>query len=357
MREQPKRLQHEVRLRLDDYVFDLSPLLKVAAGYPRGAEVTLLVEGPPGFARYLPRIAERARGILEQLGLRARAYVRLDPAFGSCDVGLQHARKVGANVVLHVGHEPYPLLSPAGGDVKVVYVAGEYVAARLSFDELLKRVEGARTVLILYAAQHRLLAGRLCSEIASRGIKCSAAGAPLTGCTMGSAFGSIRSADKVLVVAGGRFHVISAGLMIYQVDPSLLDRLVHVDPYTGDVRGAKDVVARFLALRYAVVYSALEARRFAFIVDAKSGQYRSWLLDTLARLASRAGVHYDVLVTERLVPSDLDNLAPADYDAYVITSCPHLPFDELHNYHKPVLTPGEARMVFTRRLTPYRYPW
>jgi Diphthamide synthase subunit DPH2 len=45
------------------------------------------------------------------------------------------------------------------------------------------------------------------------------------------------------------------------------------------------------------------------------------------------------------------------FEAFVVTSCPRLPVDDLYEYEKPVLTPGEAFMALQGRLEPYMFPW
>ena len=343
-------------LTVNNYRFNLCEAVAAARRVAHGRRVTVLLEAPPGLVRYLPLLAQRLRDLLEEYDVEVSTSIRLEPAFGSCDLGLAYAAALNAEMLVHVGHYPYPYLRVGSRSPHVVYVEAEYLGGDSS--RIIGFVEelGARSIAILYTAQHRRLAREACNELARYGRACRTAS--VMGCYVIPVLArGLDGYDAVIVVAGGSFHVVSVGLSMLQVDERFHEKLYQYDPYEDRVRYVADTIKRILSWRYGVVMEALEARRYGIIVGVKPGQRRPWLVDLLVKLLERAGRSYDILVSERLVPSDIDNLAPDEYDAYVVTTCPYIPLDDLHAYRKPVLTPGEARMVLTGSLKPYRYPW
>ena len=158
--------------------------------------------------------------------------------------------------------------------------------------------------------------------------------------------------DAYVVVAGGYFHAVGLALALGMSKP-----VYRADPYTGMVENVTDIARRWLAKRYWVIRQAMNAQRFGVIVGLFPGQYRPGVVDTVTKLLKRAGRDYKLLYSERLNREYLDNLSPDDYDAFIVTSCPRLAIEDLGDYWKPVLTPGEAFMAITGRLERYRFPW
>jgi len=101
-----------------------------------------------------------------------------------------------------------------------------------------------------------------------------------------------------------------------------------------------------------------DIQRIALITSPTLGQYRLSLLNYLESLLNKHNVQYLVFSVSMV---DKDRIASIDNafspDAFVITSCPRLPIDDLSDYHKPVITPGELIMVLKKELSEYMFPW
>lgn len=102
----------------------------------------------------------------------------------------------------------------------------------------------------------------------------------------------------------------------------------------------------------------MDARRVGIIVGILPGQYRPGIVDALSKLLRRQGIEYYLLYAERVTRETLDNLGSTSFDAYIITSCPRLAIEDFGDYWKPVLTPGEARIVLMHGgPVDYSFPW
>ncbi len=340
-----------LRVELGGYLFDLEPLRGVARRYPGG----VLLEAPQGLVQFLPELAR----VVERLfGVEAR--FRLEPSYGLCSLGLREAEELDAALV-HVGHDfyPYPLcpgrrcLYRLPG--RVVLVPGEYLGGdpeALAEAASAELPRGARVVLAR-PSQHRGLAERLREALRRRGLRVEAV-EPIVGCYFANLLRHRGRVDAYLVAAGGWFHALGLGLALAGEGP----RVLRLDPYTGSVEDAAPLVSRTLAKRFWAMQRFTEARRVAVIAGLLPGQHRPGMVEALVRLLRRSGREAEVVYAERLSRELLDNLNPRSYDAYIVTSCPRLAVEDLGDYWKPVLTPGEALVVLLEgRPSRYLFPW
>jgi len=164
--------------------------------------------------------------------------------------------------------------------------------------------------------------------------------------------------DAFIIVAGGAFHALGLGLATGKP-------IIQLDPYKDSVVDHTSEAVKLLRSRLfkvsSAVYSAVKT--VGVVVGTLPGQYRAEIAEYVADLATKAGLE-PVFITSKYFK--LENLVAVDnalnLDVYVVTSCPRLPIDDLAEFHKPVLTPGEFYMVYhqiTHRELPlsYRYPW
>ncbi len=324
-----------------------------------GAERVLL-ELPDGLKHFSAQLADEISG---KCG--CQVYVRAGHTYGSCDMGYREAELVGATHVIHLGHTEYPrtlYTSISEAKVKVIY---EPVISRLTISEAmvkravdLLRVRSIERVGLLATVQHAHLLENLAERLEAEGLKPeigrpafpqSAAGQVL-GCEYSAALSLARSVDGFVIVCGGAFH--SIGVVLATGKPT-----IQIDPYRRDAADMTTEAYRVLRQRYGVMLKAMDAERWAIILGGKSGQLRLSLAGQLEKLLERRGHKYYRFVVDQLDTDVLRNIDSSEIDAFIVTSCPRLPIDDLYTYHKPVLTPGEARMVLTGSLDKYLFPW
>jgi 2-(3-amino-3-carboxypropyl)histidine synthase len=327
------------RLRLGDYELDLGYLLRELV--ERRAR-RVLVQLPEGLKRYYVELVDTISRVTG-----AEVTVDASPTYGSCLVDPTEVS--GYDLVVHVGHDPYPLGNPTLGNV--VYVDLEYVgvdAGQLAgvVDRSLREL-GASRVAVLTTNQHKKLSKELVAELGKRGFTAVFGPALVLGCYLPPGLRE-SGAEVVLVVAGGRFHAVGASLVL----PEL--RVLRVDPYTLTVSDASSDAARFLSIRLKKMWEAASARSWGILVGV-AGQYRPHVVEVLRREFDGRGLRYYLL---RAPVLDVDTLRNADspsIEAYVVTSCPRVAVDDLYHFEKPVLTPPEALQV-VRGLLGQGYP-
>ena len=114
---------------------------------------------------------------------------------------------------------------------------------------------------------------------------------------------------------------------------------------------------RTLRIRYKKMLDAMDARRWGVVVGEEPGQYRPWLINKITGLLRKRGLEYMIIMGRKTDREFISNNDSEWFQAFVITSCPRIPIDDLQDYHKPVLTPGEALMVLQGNIGRYRFPW
>ena len=291
-------------------------------------------------------------------------YIRLEPAYGLCSISLDYLQSGFADFIIHLGHDfyPYPLCTGKGctrveklvGQGRIIVSAGEYIGYS---DSLLVKISGklkdvlssGSRLAIGYAVQHRLFSKRLAESLEAYGFDVVGV-EPVLGCYYSKLTGL--RADYYVVAAGGYFHALGAALALNSGE-----KVLRVDPYTGSVEHIGKEYRKVIAKRYWLLAEARKAQRFGVIVGSLPGQYRPGIVSTVISLLRRHGKEFDVMYVERLSREYLDNINPRDYDAFVITSCPRLAIDDLGDYWKPILTPGELLMLLRGHFDRYIFPW
>jgi 2-(3-amino-3-carboxypropyl)histidine synthase len=323
----------------------------------------IVVQLPEGLKQYTKQLVK----CIEDLNPDAEVIVQGDPTYGACDLMLaEHSYFTQADLILHVGHTPYPveLGGPRGAHKRVNQPKILYVPAFSKAQVEKPLVEDAARILENHSAkrvrvtatiQHANQVPTITDMLASLGFEVEKPKGYgiylLPGQVLGCDYRTVLPprADAYVHLGGGRFHPL--GLYLATRKPVAV-----IDPYRREAWDLTGYGEKILRKRLYKVFEAMDAKNWALIAGYKSGQYRPWLIRKLKKMLDERSLEYNIITFERLLKQDILNLADL-YDAFVITSCPRLPIDDLDDVHKPVLTPGEAEMALTGKLDPYRFPW
>lgn len=319
-------------LAIGDYELGISEVISVIR---RARAKRVLVQLPEGLKRYYPAIAESIRA-------EADLEVHLDagPLYGSCLI--DRGAAASYDLVVHIGHDPYPLVDYSTS--RVLFVDLEYVGVRpeVIAGEVKKHLRnlGARDIAIVTTNQHKKLSKSMKEELEAEGFSVVLGPLVIFGCYVPPELRGSR-VEAVIVVAGGLFHSIGVGM-------SVRDAVVlRADPYTRSVTDVSRDVSRFISVRLKKMYDALDAGSWGILVGV-SGQYRPLIVDRLRGALSKKGCRHYLYVAPVLDINVLRNLDSPEVEAYVATSCPRIAVDDLAEFEKPVLTPSEAMVVLER---------
>ena len=303
---------------------------------------SILIQLPDGLKHYFPYIFSKLKKNIPEL----RIYLSGHPTYGPCIIDEESAKELGVDLIIHFGHLKYPYYTPK---YSTIFIPAKS-KLKINHQVLLKLKEvleanNYRSIVLCSSAQHINVLHPLASELRSMGFTVNIAEQPILGCYYNPAL--LYEADAYIVVAGGIFHAI--GMWLASQKPT-----IRIDPYEFKVEDISFTAINILKKRLWKIYLARDGHRWA-IIDGMKGQSRTNIVEKLTKLLTRKGIEYIIVKADKIDIELLRNLG-TEIDVYVITACPRIAIDDLNDFEKPVLTPGEAyySLGIEKR---YVFPW
>jgi len=287
------------------------------------------VQVPEGLKQYSAEIMDALR----RNGAR-EVFLFIDPNFGACDLKDREARGLGADVLIHFGHNRFGRITET--EIPVIYIPITLeldVKKTISvLQEINGRIALCTTVQYLpYLNEIKKLLGD--KIVIGKGVLATEDGQVL-GCDPGACN---VEADVNVIITDGIFHGILAkmqtGRKTYILTPA--GKLIDVEPH----------VERYLRQRETAKILARDAKRVGVVITTKRGQMYTDVAERIAEIIRNAGTDADILVCDYFYPEYVEGMP---YDAYVFTGCPRVPIDDYTRFKKPVLTVAEAMEVWGR---------
>lgn len=308
------------------------------AVYDAGAKV-VGIQLPEGLKRLALPLVE---GIEQATG--ATVVLSADPCYGACDLVDDQFEPLDVQLVIHIGHSPMGDTEPR---IPTVFLDAP---SRLDVgpavrDALYKLGRGGR-IGLLTTTQHRHAIGdaRTILENAGYEVSVGTGGKRLAfpgqvlGCDFSAAKDVEHEVDTFLIVGGGSFH--ATGVAMATRRP-----VVVADVERGEARTVEEDLDRTMRRRAAIIGEAMDANTFGIIIEARPGQRRWNLAQSLADMLHDAGRQGVLMVMRNISP---DRLVAVGLDAYVNTACPRLTIDDQSLFPMPLLTPVELRIMLGR---------
>ena len=316
-------------------MFDLDEDKLLAEITGRGAR-RILIQLPDGLKNEGTRLAALVR---EKTG--AEVFVSAVPAWGACDLSLDAANRLKADLLVHYGHNEF--LRDSSNGVPVVYIPAR------SNHEIILVVEKAVSVLqgesvgLATTVQHLHKLPEAAKLLEARGFNVHVPGrgpwSHETGQVLGcDYFGlkKIQSQVDSFLIIGSYFHGLGAALSVEK--PTVL-----ADPYDGTVKVLDQDRDRIIRQRYAMVDKARRASNFGIIVSTKPGQSNPHMALSIQKQIEEAGKKAVILYADEIVPQKL--LDFTDIDVFVDTACPRLALDDPERFPKPIITRDEIMVA------------
>ncbi|MEL9939748.1 MAG: 2-(3-amino-3-carboxypropyl)histidine synthase subunit 1/2 [Ignisphaera sp.] len=325
----------------NDYDFEIDNIVKFIE---ENKARKILLQMPEGLQVCSSLIVDSLKN---RLGDSIEIYLSLNPSYGSCLVDEYGASEIGADVVIHIGHDEYPLYKPRK---PTLFIRGDYKKIdKEKIRETLKSIcnEYPQPVCVASTAQHIKELNGILNNI-------DACSTLFKGIILGCVPADTKECGIDVIVAGGRFHCIAQALNNYSKYGRA--KTICIDPYTNIVWNPEKEVEKILRVRLWKVREAFDARKW-LIIDGFYGQHRQSVVDLITNEIKKRGMGYLIVKALKIDRSLLDNIyAGEGFDAVAVVACPHIAFD-LMDYSRPVLTVGEALMALHKDITRYRYPW
>jgi 2-(3-amino-3-carboxypropyl)histidine synthase len=279
-----------------------------------------------------------------------------EPSWGACDIAEDEAIQIGADLIVHFGHTPYTWYYPkfptlfinAESTIRLTTDALEDLAKKLS------KYDGNK-ISLTATLQHIKMLQEVKSFLENKGYEV-VIGKPSSkfmfdGQVLGCDYKAAEiPADVYVIISGGMFHALGLGL-------STNKPTIKLDPYLQKSEDVTNEVNRILKIRYGKIMQAMDKRNWVIIQGIKVGQNRPLMVKYFYDELTKRGYNVYIVTNKVLTIDVLRNIDRSYIDVYLVTSCPRLPIDDLYNYEKPVLTPGEAKMIINNNFERYIFPW
>jgi len=295
---------------------------------------TVLLQFPEGLKPEAMRLAKT----IQKLG--TLPIISGDPCYGACDLALQDAETLGADLIVHFGHTKL---------IKHERVPTIYIDARANLNvekpvkKALPLLESYRKIGLTTTVQHIHML-EIAKETLLEANKMVAIGdsgrlpyaGQVTGCDYSNAKAVAKEVEAFLFIGGGRFHAI--GVELATRKPTIV-----AEPYQKRTFTIEKEVKKIIKQRWAAIQEAKEAKNFGVLVGLKIGQKRMEKALSIKERLTKAGKNTFLLALKEITPETLMQF-PA-IEAYVNTACPRVGFDESSKFRNPILTPEELAVM------------
>ncbi len=316
-------------------MFDLEEEKLLAEIERRGAR-KILIQLPDGLKAEGPRLASLVR---EKTG--AEAFVSASPAWGACDLSLDAAVRLKADLLVHYGHNEF--LRDGSNGIPVLYVPAKAKHEVLPVVEKAVPLLLGKTVGLATTVQHLHTLPDVAKFLEARGFTVLLPGrgpwAHENGQVLGCDYFSLRKLQSQVgsfLIVGSYFHGLGAALSVEKT-------AILADPYDGTVRSLDTDRDRIIRQRYAMIEKARRSESFGIIVSTKPGQCNPQVALSIRNQLEEKGKTAILLYADEVLPEKLMDFA--DIDAFVDTACPRLALDDPERFPKPILTRDEIMVA------------
>ncbi len=290
-----------------------------------------LPEGLKAEGSYLATIVKKAGAL---------PIISADPCYGACDLAIQEAETLRADLLVHFGHTPITT-QPR---VPTIYIeAKAEVSVKEAVNKALPYLKDWKTLGLATTVQHVDMLSKA-RELLIKAGKSVAIGdtgklkyaGQVTGCNYSNARAVAKDVEAFLFIGGGKFHAI--GLALTATKPVIV-----ADPYEKRAYAIDSEVQRIIKQRWAAIYEAKKAEKFGVLIGLKSGQKKFdealQIKEKLENKEKRA----TLLALREITPEALMQFPTVD--AFINTACPRVSLNDASKFLKPVLTLEETSVI------------
>jgi len=259
--------------------------------------------------------------------------------WGGCDVPLDEAKMIGANLIIHFGHAPFTKI-----DFPIVYV---YLKDKSSLTglvkESLKEIKSWKNIGLISSIQHVHKLEEIKKFYEKNGkrveIPRAVGHAFLSGHVVGCEYGGLKALKEgieCIIVLGNQFHALGAALALVG-KPTIL-----IDSYNNKVVNMDKKRDLLIRQRNIAISKVKEAKKIGVIVGTKIGQ-KFGAYNNIKKELEKQGKEVMVITMDEMTPDKIMNFY--DIEGFIELACPRIATDDYGKYEKPILTFREGLVV------------
>lgn len=290
----------------------------------------VLVQLPEGLKTKAAELEE----MLDEEGIRS--VVSMDPCYGACDPKDHEARRLGCDLLAHVGHTKFC----GEEEVETLYFPWYYDVDPLPIlENSIEKLEGYEKIGLVFSINFmesfEIVREYLQAEgkkvLTSQGSRTKEG--QILGCDVGAGLNIKEDVDCFLYIGSGRFHPL--GLYLKTQRPVFVmdfeeEKILEPDFET------------FKRQRHAAVAKSRDAEKFGVLISTKKGQCRPELAEEIKQRLEEKDKEVLVFSMDEAKPAKLKGVK---VDCWVNTACPRIAVEHRTNFSVPILNPDEVDKI------------
>jgi len=298
----------------------------------RRKPVSVALNGPDGI---IPKIQETSLKIMHRFGIPA--YVMADSCFGTCDLNVNGAKVLGAEILFHIGHS---INSTSFGDNIILIDAFDDISFESVAIKSAAEFRG-KTVSLVTDSQHLNEIDKVKRILEEAGVtvkigkgKGQLNDGQVFGCEFYPVSETRDIVDANVFLGQSNFH--AAGIALSTNKPTYV-----LDPYFNEIRDVTEFSRQLQKKAILSVYKASECETFGIIIGLKEGQFSKVTALRFKNELERLGKKVQLFALTEITDDKLRNLK--GIDAFIQVACPRISTD--NHFHKPVLSTPQANAL------------
>ncbi|MBN2101810.1 MAG: diphthamide biosynthesis enzyme Dph2 [Candidatus Aenigmarchaeota archaeon] len=287
----------------------------------------ILLQVPEGLKIYASEIA----GNLEMTG--PEVIISIEPCFGACDLRDNEAKKMGCDLLVHIGHADF------GVRTEVPVIHHEF---RMEYDfrkiliENIKKLEKFKKIGVMTTIQYVDSVPQIKQTLEHNGKEVLVGNNKKTGYqghVLGCDFSAVNSlenkVDCFIYFGSGRFH--PSGFLTEK--PFFV-----IDSERGEIFDISPEIRKEMIKKELSIEKARNMKNFVIYISTKPGQMHPERVHKIKKKLLSIGKEVIVVSADMLIP---EKLLGIKCDVVVNTACPRLKEDSLQ-FKKIILNPEDV---------------
>ncbi len=293
----------------------------------------VLVQLPEGMKMY-------AFDVVDYLNKNTKAEVIVsgDSNWGGCDIAVDEAKNVKADLLIHFGHAKF-----IKNNFPILYVE---VKDETDLNKLLRdsltNIKKFKKIGLVSSVQHLHKLGDVKSfyELNNKKvfIPVKKGFAAYDGHVVGCEYNSLKlisSSVDCFIVIGNQFHSLGAALSVSK--PVIL-----VDTYNMEIVDMTKLRDKIIKQRAFAISKIKSARNIGIIVGTKLGQ-KFGTFETIKKKLEALGKNVSILTMNEVTQDKLTNFY--NIEGFIELACPRIAIEDYGKYDKPIITFREALTI------------
>ena len=261
-----------------------------------------------------------------------------EPCWGACDIALDEAKNLKADLIILYGHAPFMKIN-----FPILYIEARY---ETDIEDLIKKslkeLKNYNKIALACSVQHMHqlpIAEKILKENGKEIFIPPKKGfAFYPGQVLGCEYNGLKNIkdkfDAILVI-GNDFHALGAALAVPK-------KVILIDPFNREVYSMDKLREKIIRQRIIAINKVKDARKIGIIIDNKPGQHfgsAHYIKNKLEKLDKEV-----ILLSMNEITDDkLVNLY--DIETFIETACPRISIEDYARFSKPVINYREALVV------------